>query len=188
MNNSLKALLLAASSSIFLLGCAGGEESDNQVLTDFAKEGEKAEFCDDTDVSERLVAVINEARSKPQVCRGVQFPATSPIVWVGTLRKATDLHADDMALKNFFSHQGTDGSFVDDRATIEGYDFIKVGENLAAGFASPEESVDAWLASSDGHCENLMDPSFEDVGASCRFNADSLHKTYWAMTLGIAND
>jgi uncharacterized protein YkwD len=184
MNNTLKALLLTFSTSLFLLGCAGGEESDTQILTDVAKAGEEAEFCDDEDVSPRMVAVINEARAEAQVCRGVQFPATASVTWSGTLRASTDLHADDMANNNFFSHQGTNGSFVDDRATLAGYDFEKVGESLAAGFASPEQTVDAWLASSDGHCENLLDPSFDEVGASCRFNAESLHKTYWAMTMG----
>ena len=187
MNNSLKALLLISGVSFTLLGCAGGEESDNQVLTDVAKAGEEAEFCDDVDVSPRLVEAINEARSEAQVCRGVQFPATTAVTWVATLRESTDIHADDMANNNFFSHQGTDGSFVDDRVTSVGYDFAKVGENLAAGFASPEETVDAWLASKDGHCENLMDPAFDNVGASCRYNPDALHKTYWAMTMGKAN-
>lgn len=184
MTTSLKALLLISSVSFTLLGCAGGEESDTQVLTDVAKAADTAEFCDDADISPRLVEAINEARSEAQVCRGVQFPATSPVTWVGTLRLSTDIHAEDMANNNFFSHQGTDASFVDDRATRVGYDFEKVGENLAAGFETPEQTVDAWLASSDGHCENLMDPSFDNIGASCRFNADSLHKTYWAMTMG----
>lgn len=184
MNNSLKALLLVSSVSFTLLGCSGSEEIDNQILTDVAKSGEEADFCDDVDISPRLVEAINEARAVAQVCRGVQFPATSPVTWVTTLREAADTHADDMSLNNFFSHQGTDASFVDDRATIAGYAFEKVGENLAAGFGTPEQVVVAWLESSDGHCENLMDPSFDNIGASCRFDDGSLHKTYWAMTLG----
>lgn len=186
MNNSLKAFLLATGVSFTLIGCSGSEESDSQVLTDIAKAGEEAALCDDVDISPRLVEAINEARAETQVCRDVQFPATSPVTWVTTLREATDIHADDMATNNFFSHQGTDGSFVDDRATLVGYDFKKVGENLAAGFETPEQTVKAWLESGDGHCENLMDPSFDNIGASCRFNADSLHKTYWAMTMGRA--
>ena len=38
-----------------------------------------------------------------------------------------------------------------------------IGENIAAGQRTPQDVVDGWIAS-DGHCANLMNPNFEELG------------------------
>ena len=44
-----------------------------------------------------------------------------------------------------------------------GYESRLTGENIAYGPVSAEEVVAGWLAS-PGHCENIMEPRFRDIG------------------------
>lgn len=45
--------------------------------------------------------------------------------------------------------------------------------------------MDGWLAS-PGHCANIMNASFQEVGVSCRVAASTAntYSTYWVMDLG----
>jgi uncharacterized protein YkwD len=55
------------------------------------------------------------------------------------------------------------GSDFATRITAAGYDWSHAGENIATGFSTPRTVVNAWMAST-GHCQNILDPSFSDVG------------------------
>ena len=37
------------------------------------------------------------------------------------------------------------------------------GENIATGFATPRSVVRAWMAST-GHCQNILNPQYRNVG------------------------
>jgi hypothetical protein len=71
--------------------------------------------------------------------------------------------ANDMAAKDYWSHNTPDGSppwvFID----AQGYSYQKLGENLATGFNSEQATIDGWMASPP-HRENLLDPAFVNVG------------------------
>jgi len=54
-----------------------------------------------------------------------------------------------------------------DRAKAAGYRGRQIGENIAAGQSSPNKAMASWLAS-PGHCANLMNPMFTQVGAAYR--------------------
>ena len=58
-----------------------------------------------------------------------------------------------------FTH-GTDFAA---RISAVGYDWQTAGENIATGFATPQQVVNAWMASPD-HCRNILDPSFRNIG------------------------
>jgi uncharacterized protein YkwD len=49
------------------------------------------------------------------------------------------------------------------RITAVGFDWSQAGENIATGFTTPRSVVNAWMGST-GHCQNILDPSFSDVG------------------------
>jgi uncharacterized protein YkwD len=49
------------------------------------------------------------------------------------------------------------------RITAVGYSWSSAGENIATGFPTPRAVVTAWMASKD-HCQNILDPSYLDVG------------------------
>lgn len=57
----------------------------------------------------------------------------------------------------------THGSNFAGRISAVGYNWQSAGENIATGFGTPREVVQAWMASPD-HCRNILDPSFRDVG------------------------
>ena len=69
-----------------------------------------------------------------------------------------------------------------DRVNATGYAWRNLGENIAAGYASVDATVDAWMGS-DGHCANLMNPVFADMGAACVTGSRSTYGNYWAQNL-----
>ena len=50
-----------------------------------------------------------------------------------------------MAADNYFSHTGSDGSGLEDRAANDNFYTFPLGENIAAGFASIQSVVIAWM-------------------------------------------
>ena len=59
--------------------------------------------------------------------------------------RAAQQHSSDMAADNYFSHTGSDGSGLEDRAADNGFYTFPLGENIAAGFASIQTVVLAWM-------------------------------------------
>ena len=61
------------------------------------------------------------------------------------------------------SDQFTHGTNFAGRISAAGYDWRSAGENIATGFATPRSVVAAWMASS-GHCQNILNPSYRNIG------------------------
>ena len=59
--------------------------------------------------------------------------------------------------------QFTHGPAFFNRISAVGFDWTDAGENIATGFATPTAVVLAWMAS-PGHCANILDPQFREVG------------------------
>ncbi|MBV9309900.1 MAG: CAP domain-containing protein [Solirubrobacterales bacterium] len=49
------------------------------------------------------------------------------------------------------------------RISAAGYSWGYAGENIASGFRTPREVVRGWMGS-EGHCRNILDPHFADIG------------------------
>ena len=88
-----------------------------------------------------------------------------------------------MARENYFAHQDPDGETPADRARVAGFRGRQIGENIAAGQGSPNQAMQSWLAS-PGHCANLMNPMFTQVGAAYATNTRSDLGIYWTMVFG----
>jgi uncharacterized protein YkwD len=132
-----------------------------------------------------LLALVNAQRASGASCgsRG-SFAAAPLLAWSDPLSQASLVHSDDMMARNFFSHTGSDGRSAGDRATAAGYAWRTWGENIAAGQMSSASVVAAWMAS-DGHCANIMNESFRDIGLACvSGTAGNTYRSYWTMTLG----
>ena len=130
-----------------------------------------------------MLDLINTARAEARSCGTEFFAATSPLAWNTQLLAAARTHSEDMAQHNFFSHTGSDGSNVGDRATAAGFTWQRIGENIAAGQTSAESAVNGWI-DSPGHCRNLMNPNFTEVSVACVENSDSDYNRYWTNVLG----
>jgi uncharacterized protein YkwD len=79
------------------------------------------------------------------------------------LTKAAQLKADDMATRDYWSHDTPDGKKPWVFINKAGYDYAKVAENLAYGFGSSDSTISGWM-NSPTHKANLLDSSLSDVG------------------------
>lgn len=57
----------------------------------------------------------------------------------------------------------THGSDFAARISAAGFDWSAAGENIATGFPTPAAVVTGWMAS-PGHCRNILDPLYSDIG------------------------
>ncbi|MDP3655044.1 MAG: CAP domain-containing protein [Rhodoferax sp.] len=64
-----------------------------------------------------------------------------------------------------------------------GYAYCAVGENIAAGQTSVQSVMSTWI-NSPGHCQNLMNPTYRDMGVACVRNDAASYRLYWTMDLG----
>jgi uncharacterized protein YkwD len=87
-----------------------------------------------------------------------------------------------MAQHHYFEHTDLAGQTPADRVRAVGYHERLVGENIAYGPASVEEAVRGWL-DSPGHCENIMDPRFVEMGIAFATGHAERHGLYWVQVL-----
>jgi uncharacterized protein YkwD len=131
-------------------------------------------------VSQKALALVNAARAKARKCGRSAFNAVAPLTLSAGLNRAALLHSQDMASKDFFEHEGSDGSKVGDRVTRVGYTWRTAGENIAIGAQTPEAVVQGWL-DSPGHCANLMSPGFTEMGIAFVVDRKSQAGIYWTQ-------
>lgn len=79
------------------------------------------------------------------------------------LAEAASKKADDMFAKNYWAHNSPDGTTPWVFIKQSGYSYVYAGENLARGFSSASDVVNAWMASPT-HRANILSSNFKDVG------------------------
>ncbi len=79
------------------------------------------------------------------------------------LTAAAQAKANDMASRNYWSHNTPEGNQPWAFFDAAGYTYQKAGENLAYGFTTGSDAVTGWM-NSPSHRDNLLDSSFQDVG------------------------
>lgn len=125
-----------------------------------------------------MLDAVNAARVRGQTCGETRYAPAPPLVWNGRLEAAAAQHTGDMAARDFFGHEGSDGSRPGDRATRAGYPWRVVGENIARYQTTVPEVVGDWVES-PGHCRTLMDPRFTEMGAASDAG-------FWTQLFGLA--
>lgn len=110
---------------------------------------------DAIDISvQQLLRLTNEKR----VQAGVK-----PLTMNTQLTQAAKAKADFMFKNNFWAHNAPDGTTPWDFIKQSGYTYIYAGENLARGFTTAPDVINAWMASPD-HRENMLSPNYKDIG------------------------
>lgn len=132
---------------------------------------------------QKLLAQLNAARSQPRQCGGQAFSAAAPLAWNALLGGVAQDHSREMANNNYFDHKDRDGRTPGDRAELAGYSGQQVGENIAAGQDTVQKVVAGWLAS-PGHCANLMNPQYRELGAAYAVDPKSSAGIYWTAMFG----
>lgn len=134
-------------------------------------------------ISARVLALVNEARSKPRKCGKTSFEAAPALTLSATLTRAAAVHAKDMATHDFFEHEGSDGSTPAQRAVRAGYQWRNIAENIAAGATTADAVIQGWL-DSPGHCANLMGAQFTEMGIAYAAAPGSKAGIYWSQLFG----
>ena len=110
------------------------------------------------------------------------------LVWRDDLASLARIHSEDMAGRLFFSHRGSDGSMIDDRAEKFGlHRWLAIGENIAftRGYDDPASfAVDRWMESTS-HRENLLDKRWKETGVGVAILPDG---TYYFTQVFLLRD
>src|SRR4028118_960483 len=116
----------------------------------------------------------------------------SPLTFNTKLLNAAANHSQNMALQDFFSHTGKDGSSLASRISATGYQFSAAAENIAAGSSTPEQVVSSGMSSSSGHRANILNPNLKEIGIGYYFLADDTGSVnfnhYWTQVFGTSLD
>jgi uncharacterized protein YkwD len=130
---------------------------------------------------DEILALVNAARARPRTCGAQAFTAAGPVSWNDTLAQAALGHSTELATHHYFSHVEHNGSTPAERVTRAGYGWSRVGENIASGQRTAAEAVQSWL-DSPGHCANIMNPTFTEMGTAYAINPGSENRTaYWTQ-------
>jgi uncharacterized protein YkwD len=122
---------------------------------------------------QEVLDLVNEER----VSRGLGAVRAN-----ATLKDMAADYACEMITGGFFAHVDPNtGSTLGTRTEDHGYEFLKVGENLAAGQLSPEEVMAAWMNSED-HRANILDADFVELGVAVRTGGE--YGIYWVQEFG----
>ena len=136
------------------------------------------EFSMSLQLIERVLELTNAERTKAGL---------EPLKLNQQLADAADSHSDSMAEDDFFSHTGADGSNVGDRVQSNGYDYLALGENIAAGQQTAEEVVQGWMES-PGHRANILNSDYTEIGIGYEYLENDTgtvnYNHYWTQVFG----
>jgi uncharacterized protein YkwD len=127
-------------------------------------------------VRAEMLARVNAARKKVGV---------PPLRSNGKLDLAAQRHAEDMLARNYFAHESPEDKTVRERASAAGYDWQRIGENIAEGQFSVDEVMETWL-NSPGHRKNVLAPHFQEMGVGLALGQTGRggHRIVWAQAFG----
>lgn len=171
-------------------GAAADKAAQDKAAQDKANQEKAAQARADAAryhvLAQQVVQAVNEARAQPRTCGDVALPAAPPLRWNAQVAYAALLESEWMLRTNKFSHGWDDGKFVWHRFEMVKYDWAQADENIAAGFRTLAEAMQAWI-DSPSHCKALMRGDIREVGlAVVPGAAQSKYGSYWTMALGTA--
>ena len=101
------------------------------------------------------------------------------------LDAAAQASADDMAARDYWSHNTPEGNPPWIWVTNQGYAYQKLGQNLATGFSDEQSTINGWM-NSPPHRENLLDPAYTQVGFGYANNPNYTAAGGGPMTIVVA--
>ncbi len=122
---------------------------------------------------DEVLRLVNEERARA----GLNAVARN-----ATLEAQATQYACEMIQHNFFAHDNpVTGTRLRDRAEEFGYEFLLIGENLAAGQPDPQRVMSDWMGS-PGHRANILNPDYEELGVGIRRGGE--FGIYWVQEFG----
>ncbi len=107
-----------------------------------------------------------------------------PLRFSAQLNAAALGHTQDQAAVGDTYHTDPRNPSNTPRARIiaSGYRFSTWGENVAAGYRSPESVMRGWMTS-EGHCRNILNPAFTEIGVG-HVTGGRVYGQFWTQKLG----
>ncbi|MBD2771080.1 CAP domain-containing protein [Iningainema tapete] len=116
-----------------------------------------------------------------------QLVGLQPLQLNFQLNNSAQAHAQDMAVRDFFDHVGSNGTGIGDRAKAAGYTYSFIGENIGAGQATAQGIVSSWM-NSPGHKAQILNPNYREIGVGYYYLANDTGKVnynhYWTVGFG----
>jgi uncharacterized protein YkwD len=136
-----------------------------------------AEPADNNDFIGRVLELTNAER---------QSAGLAPLELSPALEDSAQSYSQVLASSGCFDHTcGPVPSFAD-RDSMAGYaDWTNIGENIAAGFPTPEAVVESWM-NSPGHRANILSAQFTEIGVGMT-SGGGQYGTYWTQEFGTRN-
>lgn len=138
--------------------------------------------CEVPGLREAILQQVNAVRARGSSCGPQRYGAAGALGWNDRLVFAASGHSRDMAERNFFDHRSPSGTEPAQRVDAAGYKWRSVAENIAGGEFDVRGVMQGWM-NSPGHCSNIMDPRFTEIGVACVARQGSYYGGYWTMVL-----
>lgn len=121
------------------------------------------------DYRAQVVVIMNQERA----AKGV-----GPITQSSTLDALAQIRAQEIVQS--FSHTRPNGTSCFTVFEENGVTYLAAGENIAAGYGTPEAVMQGWM-NSEGHRANILNGSFGQVGIGYYTDPNSGYGTYWVQ-------
>ncbi|MBR3308220.1 MAG: hypothetical protein IKI75_13345 [Lachnospiraceae bacterium] len=121
--------------------------------------------------AEAYAKKVLELTNNERTSRGI-----APLVWGDGLTNAVNIRSKEIAQS--FSHTRPDGtSFYTVLDSGPNYHY---GENIAAGYSTPEAAMNGWM-NSEGHRNNILNSKYTKMAVGYYYDGSTAYKTYWVQ-------
>lgn len=126
-----------------------------QIFISVIKHNYQSVLGNSTDISpEVMLSLTNQERIK----KGLKELDLNE-----QLSNAAYLKGQNMLELNYWAHNAPDGTTPWFFVKKTGYNYVYAGENLARGFSTSSDIINAWMAS-PSHRDNILSQNYKDIG------------------------
>ncbi|MBQ7833926.1 MAG: CAP domain-containing protein, partial [Lachnospiraceae bacterium] len=148
---------------------AAEQAAAEQAAAEQAAQQQQQAQQNNGDYRAQVVAIMNQERA----ANGV-----GPITQSSTLDALAQIRAQEIVQS--FSHTRPNGTSCFTVFEENGVTYMVAGENIAAGYGTPEAVMQGWM-NSEGHRATILNGSFGQVGIGYYTDSNSGYGTYWVQ-------
>lgn len=131
--------------------------------------GQRKQTQEEINFADKVFDLINAERTKNNL---------APFKKLDAITEIANVRAWELSVS--FGHSRPDGSSAADLLYSKGLDYSHIGENIAAGQATPEEVVKAWMNSAS-HRKNILSEDYIYMGVGFYNIPGTLYTTHWTQ-------
>lgn len=131
--------------------------------------GQRKQTQEEISFANKVFDLINAERTKNNL---------APFKKLDAITEIANVRAWELSVS--FGHSRPDGSSAADLLYGMGLNYSHIGENIAAGQATPEEVVEAWLNSAP-HRKNILSEDYIYMGVGFYNIPGTLYTTHWTQ-------